>query len=195
MSQRIRKAQPSRSMRLAIRVDSLEVSANAGTSFYLRASNIDAPPDSLVFDYSTNLEIVGTCIGPTARAGDTFWISIHSDESSHRRLKLQDIQEQDDRHAPISGMIAARESLSTAKFLGSPRLRVAARPAYRAAIKLAGRTWNAWIPLVTRLVTDMLIILGRTIPVYFAIHESMIDRQRWIDTLSLQTRDPITEDD
>jgi hypothetical protein len=185
VSQRKRKGRPSRSVRLAIRIDSHDVSADAGTSLYLRASNIAAPPDSLVFDYRTNLEIAGTCIGPSVRAGEKFEISIHSDACADRQLMLKDIQEQDDRYAPV---FRQHRGAQVPVYRQIPGIATIARRRDTGA-------WHAWIGVDPRLVTDMLMILGRSAAVYLAIYESMVDRQRWIATLSLQTRDPTTEEE
>lgn len=185
MPQRKQKT-PLKSVRLVIRVDSYEVSADASPNIFLKVGRAsDTSRDSLVFEYRTSLEIAGTCISPPKRNGEKFELSVHSDESSFLRLTLKDIQERDEHHSPI---FREHRGKREPVYRQIPGIATIARRRETGA-------WHAWMGIDPRLVTDMLIILGRSAPTYLAIYESMVDRQRWVESLSLRTSDPTSQEE
>jgi hypothetical protein len=54
--------------------------------------------------------------------------------------------------------------------------------------------WNAWVFAEPRLVTDMLVILASGRSTFLSLYEKMVNRERWITSVSLQTADPALED-
>jgi hypothetical protein len=170
---------------LSIRVDSHNVSADVAMNIFLKVnSHADVPPDGLVFEHTTNIVIKGTCIAPTSRESELFEISIHGDESPSMETRIKDIQERDEKYSPIYRQERGKRV-----------------PVYRQIPGIAvldrrrdGGIWHVWVGVNPRLVTDMLILLGRTQPLYIAIDETKADRRRWVQGLALQTTDPSKEE-
>ena len=53
--------------------------------------------------------------------------------------------------------------------------------------------WHSAIFVSPRFITDLLILLGHTRNLFVAIHERKLERQRWIQSVGLQTTDPAEE--
>lgn len=54
-------------------------------------------------------------------------------------------------------------------------------------------TWLSSINIASRLVSDMIALLGSGRTVYLALHEFKARRVRWVRRIGLQTIDPATE--
>jgi hypothetical protein len=50
--------------------------------------------------------------------------------------------------------------------------------------------WHGTIWAQSRHITDLLIVLGQSKPLFLGIRARMIDRHRWIQSVSVQTTNP-----
>ena len=53
--------------------------------------------------------------------------------------------------------------------------------------------WTAWVRVLPRLASDMLVLLTSGKELYLALTETTDERTRWVQRLSLQTTDPTEE--
>lgn len=131
----------------------------------------------------TWLEIRSTLTHPADRAGQTIEVSVWGSEAPRVRATLSDYQARNDYGSPVY-----REYRGTRQpVYESPKgiaLLDASRPKGR---------WSASIPVNPRLVSDWLTILSWDRLLFLAIHEMKAGRARWLQGVSLQTRDPAEE--
>jgi hypothetical protein len=64
-------------------------------------------------------------------------------------------------------------------------------PGFGLLNKVRGESaWTAWANVSSRLVSDMLTLVGTGRELYLAIEERKVSRSRWVDGIGLQTTDP-----
>ena len=183
---RTRKAQDEHT-HLAIRLNTFKARASAGINHYAHEPKYawrDTQEEPL-YEFETHLELMGTCTYPEERAGDIYELTIYGDVSPQSDIywKLKDVQVVDQNHvrqyrtyrgkdvpvyAPPKGMGSLDKTRSEPHWHGS----VWAQPRY---------------------VSELLILLGHDKQLYLSIHERKVERQRWIQSISVQTSDPAEE--
>lgn len=172
---------------LVIKVDRCEVRATAGINRHAHAPeyawrNTRQEP---LYKFETDLEIAGTCAYPGERAGDSCDLTIYCDDNpdSDIYLKLKDVQLADEHYAPRYRTYRGKEIplYAPPKGMGSFG-------------KMQGeRRWHGAIWAQPRFITDLLVLLGQGRQLFLSIHERKIQRQRWIQRISVQTTDPAEE--
>jgi len=138
--------------------------------------------DAPIYQFDTNLEIFGTSIAPSSRAGEMYHLSLFGDGSSSGSVNrtLKSMQERDEHDAPkyrtyrgqtVPVYRVPRGLAMMNKQRGEPR-------------------WTVWIPALPRFVSDVLLLLGQNRQLYITLYERRFARQRWLQYLSIQTDDP-----
>lgn len=171
---------------LGIEIGDYKAHASAALNHDLRNSCPRfARDDNLVYEFGTSLEITGTSIYPPERANDTYELSVHGHElrPGDFSLTLRDCQLRDEsglpRYKAYRGQqIPVYESLPGLGILEKRR---------------GTRTWYSWIYVAPALVHDMLILLNQVRPLYLSLHEIKSGRERWLQSVSVQTTNPADE--
>ena len=172
---------------LALSVDGYKVRARAGINHYAHETQYawrDTQEEPL-YEFETDLEVSATCTYPEKRAGDAYELTIYGDVSPESEIywKLRDIQLVDKNHVPRYRAYRGRQIPvyappkglgSLAKERGEPR-------------------WHASVWAQPRYVNDLLVLLGHNQQLYLSIHERKIERQRWIQSITVQTSNPEEE--
>lgn len=169
---------------IAIRVDHYDVRAAAGVNpvAYDARYGIHLDEDDPLYEFDTHLDISGTSISPDSRAGETYDLALYGDDSPSglANLPLKAMHERDEHDA---------RKYRTYRGRAIPLYR--APPGLATLEKIRGQPrWRVWLSARPRFVSDVLLILGQNRPVYLTIHERKVDRQRWVQNLSIQTNDP-----
>jgi hypothetical protein len=171
---------------LAIRVERYEVSTDASLNLDLKTSHpLFARDDDPVYTFVTSLEISGVSTYPESRAGERYEVRVRG-EATHAgdfSLTLRDVQKRDEHGAPVYR-----------SYHGEP-LPVYQPPSGIALIERRRGTaiWDLWVAVAPRLVSDMLVLLAQSRPLFLSLHERKTGRQRWIESIGLQTTDPAEE--
>lgn len=173
---------------IAIRVERFETKTEASIhrdtthpEFAYRLDDSDP-----VYRFTTELTIFGTAFDPKARAGHTYEIDIYTDDSSSSSLQLQlkDLHSRDERGLTEYRTWRGKEAPVYVKPAGLGPLN-----------KERGRAhWTSWARVLPRSASDMLLMLNSGKDLYLALTETVDERARWLWQLSLQTRDPTTEE-
>ncbi|MCB0636465.1 MAG: hypothetical protein KDC54_07590 [Lewinella sp.] len=173
---------------LSVRVDAYDVSANASIN-----NNIRSPESALyrddeepVYEFSTHLEISGTSIGPASRAGDTYDLSLYSENRPARgvNLPLKALQELDEHDSPVYRT-----------YRGAPVPVYREPPGIALIKKDRGKPrWTVWVPALPHFVSDVLVLLGQDRQVYITLYERKVERRRWLQYLTFQTNNPLDEE-
>jgi hypothetical protein len=163
------------------RVESYEASLDASINSYAfgpqYAWRLDE--DDPVFRFNSNLSVIAILNYPEKRVGEEYEITFHGDEapSKHLGLTLGDIHVRDEHGArqyrryrgneiPVNEPPKGLGLLE--KVRGEPR-------------------WHGWLTTTPRFVTDALILLEQSRPLFLHIHEHKEGRSRWIRNISFQT--------
>ena len=173
---------------LSLRVERYEVELGASVNPYAYHPQYawDLDESDLVYKFSTQLAIMATSIRPEKRAGDTYELTLHSDNAPPRWLTrtLQDLQLRD-KHG----------SLQYRQYRGKQV------PVYRSPKglgtldKIRGEPrWTAWLFVPNQFTSDILTLLGHQKTLFIALHERKEARDRWVHSMSLQTVDPTEEE-
>ncbi len=135
--------------------------------------------------FDSNLEIAGICTYPEERLGQRFSITVRGNQPDQGDLnvRLQEFHVNDKNGDP--------------KYR---KLRGYDRPVYdvpkRVGLleKVRGEnSWHGWICVPEITVAVMLTLLERRRPVFVEMHERRVERNRWINGVTLQTADPAYE--
>jgi hypothetical protein len=167
MAKRTKTTKPS-TTHLVIRVESHEVEIEAGLNISLRIGGHDVKDDELVFESRTNLVIKGTCIAPATRAKEQFEVSIYGSDSSWRKLEIGKVRKYDKDHCKLPVSIQGLTGIECFP---------------------PSKTWYAFVGVSQHSASDMLVLLGRSQPLFLAIDESIVKRDRWIQSIALLTTD------
>lgn len=172
---------------LAIRVDSYEAQAEASVNLnaYYPQLAITLDDRDPLFRFVTQVCVSGTAIEPEKRAGEVFELSICGDDAPSRAVNvtLERVQTRDEQGLP-----------RYRAYRGGSLPVYDAPPGMGLLQKVRGeRCWTGWINALPRLVSDMLLLLGTGRELYIALHERKRGRERWVQSLSLQTTDPHEE--
>lgn len=170
---------------LGIRVDEYQVAVGKSINIRLLGGHADPEKDEPVFTSDIKLEIIGTCICPKARANEKYEITIYEKDTERTEPKVDDICARNEHDVPIYRKRRGREI-----------------PVYNLPAGFCVLKWNrdigarqACIWVSPQLATDFLAVLALSSsrPIYVAVDERMHDRQRWIDSLRVQTNNPAEE--
>ena len=170
---------------LSIKVSHFDVSIESSINYNLR---VDRPiiirnGEELAFLNETRLEITGLCVAPKDRVNEEYEISIWGSERyvGEHDLMLRHYQAKDEH--------------------GSPKYRQyrgQSYPVYEPPLGLGSISknrdigiWQSVIWVKPRLASDMLVMLNQKRTLYLAIHETKKGRQRWVQSVGLQTTNPV----
>lgn len=170
---------------IAIKVDDYSVRVDAGINSSLLGSSrlIDNEEES-VHDFETKLEITGLCNDPVDRAGHRFEISMYGTAGIDQRTpKIKDLRERNK-----DGDYRYRTYRGREYPVYAPPPPVA----YIDKIRDENR-WVTWLWVAPRMVTDSLIVLSGDKQVYVSLHEIRENRQRRVQSFTIQTTDPAEE--
>ncbi|WP_369157007.1 hypothetical protein [Candidatus Thiodiazotropha sp. LNASS1] len=170
---------------IAIKVDNYSVRADAGiNSSLLGSPRLIDNEEEPVHEFETKLEITGLCTDPEDRAGHRFEISMYgAPDIDQRTPRIKDLRERNN-----EGDYRYRT------YRGREYLVYASPPPVAYIDKVRGENrWITWLWVSPRMVSDSLIILSGSKPVYISLHEIKEGRKRCIQNLTLQTTDPAEE--
>lgn len=172
---------------LAIRVERYDTSVEAAINYnaYTPQSAWQSDDDDPLYRFTTRLTVAGISTYPEDRAGDTYEITIYSDNLSSGgiRATLKDVQERDDHGSPKYRQYRGRQI----PIYKPP-------PGMGLIDKIRGdRRWTAWLRASPRFTSDALSLLGNERSLFLAIHERKTNRTRWVQSASLQTTNPAEE--
>jgi hypothetical protein len=169
---------------LSIKVDSYDAAAGLSVNLDLRTSvPYDYDDDDPVFTRNVRIELVGTSTYPDARAGDKYEITVYGELSERKQPRLKDAQVRDRHGVPAYRPCRGRQ------------IPVFKLPRGLAVIeKRRGlREWTLCLSVLPNVTSDMLAMLSASRQLYAAVHERKVERQRWVLSFLLQTKDPAEE--
>jgi hypothetical protein len=178
---RRRKRRSNEDTELTIKVERFEADVEVRLNLELSTvhPSSDDRDDEPVFPASTKLRIRGHATQPQERAGEAYEITLSGEPSARMQLKLKDVHVHDEGHAPVYRTFKGEDI-----------------PVYNAPPGFAtfqrrrkDGVSHAWITLEPRIVTDMLLIAQLKRPLFLAIDEMKVEKERWIRGISLQTAD------
>lgn len=186
-AKRTRKKPAEEQTHLAIRLTAHEARIDATINYDVYAPQlaIRLNEDDPLFVFRTILTITGTAIWPEKRQGEIFELTIYGDDapSSEVNLRLRDV------HARTkSGAQQYRQYRGREVPVFDPPKGIGFLDKVRGEPR-----WQGWITAAPRFISDALVLLGREMPLYIALHEQRYERTRWIRSLALQTTDPADE--
>jgi hypothetical protein len=172
---------------LAIRVERYNASAEASLNLDLKMSRpLFARDDHLVYTFASTLKISGVSTYPESRAGERYEVTVRG-EAIHAgdfNLTLRDVQKRDAHGVPVY------------RTYRGERLPIYQPPPGIAFIerRRGEAIWDLGVFVAPRLVSDMLVLLAQPHrPLFLSLHEKKLGRQRWIESIGLQTTDPAEE--
>lgn len=181
---RKRKAKEDQFTDLCIKVDDWKAWVGEAVNYHIRMRDpgwdVSNEP---VYRPDSSVEVVGTCLAPADRAGHQFELRIVEDISLKHSLRLKDIQEEDEHDAPRYREHRGR------------RIAIYKDPLGMALIdrRRGESVWHSWVFVESALVTKWLLLLTTSSKLYVGARERKVERSRWLQSLSLQTRDPRDE--
>jgi hypothetical protein len=159
--------------------------ADSGVSFNwnLHSRYCDFSLDEPVEVGCTSIKLYGTFTYPATRAGQSLEVEIRGSESRFSRRVLKDVQKRDSHGAPTYRTYrgAAVPVFEPYRGLGLFNHR------------RAEGVSTLWLRVEPRLVSDWLTILSGSRELYVSLHEVRSGRDRWVQSISLQTTDPEDE--
>jgi hypothetical protein len=169
---------------VSLRADSYDAAVEAAVNVNLRTTVPRYVEDGdSVFTGDMRLDVVATSIDPSHRADEKYEITAYRDRSERTQLKFKDIHARDAHEVPVYRSYRGQQ------------FPVYNRPPGLAVIhKTHGRReWRLAVWVLPSVTSDMLALLRGSRPLYISIHERKADRQRWVQALSLQTKNPAEE--
>jgi len=172
---------------LAIRVESYEAQADASINYnvYRPYHSLDLDERDPVYRFITYLTITGTSIYPETRAGDVYELKIYGDDAPSRYLNVT----LDDAHVRDEHGVRQYRTYRG----GSVPVYKAPRGFGLLQKDRGEKRWRAWVNALPRFVGDMLALLRADRELYIALQERRQGRDRWINSVSLQTTNPAEE--
>lgn len=169
---------------LSVKVERRDARVETSIHSDLRSQRpvFDRPTDP-VYEVRTMIEVSGVVVNPDTRQGERFDLTILGEISTEPPLVLKDMQATDDDRRP---MFKAYRGVQYPLYVAPRGLALLQR--------LRGQPgWSAWIFAAPRLLSDMLTLLSSPRQLYLSVHEKKTGRERWVQSLSLQTSDPANE--
>ncbi|TPK52915.1 MULTISPECIES: hypothetical protein [unclassified Mesorhizobium] len=182
-----RKAAEEEHTHLAIRLERCDASVEAAINYnvYAPQSAWNSDDDDPLYRFTTRLTIGGISIYPEERAGDTYEVTIYSNNlgSGDIRATLKDVQERDEHGSPKYRQYHGRQ------------IPIYTPPPGMGLIdKIRGEPrWTVWLRVSPRFTTDALALLSDGRSLFLAVRELKKGRRRWVQSVSLQTTDPAEE--
>jgi hypothetical protein len=173
--------------RVAMRVNSYKVRAEAALNHNARNAEyaFRDTEDEPLYHFLAHVEIAATCIYPEERVGDGYQLTIYGEDHPDSDVfwKLKDVQVIGEHHAPQYREYRGKRVPVYAPPKGMGMLdKERGRPAWR------GTIWAQ-----PRFLSDALILLGQSQPLFLEVLERKIKRHRWIQGITLQSTDPAAE--
>lgn len=172
---------------LVLRVEHYDVGVAAGINHnsYSPEFAWDLNEDEPVYDFSAQVIVKGIAIYPDKRANESYELTFYTSDRSAQRLSitLKDIQNRDERGSRQYRQYRGKQIpiYSTPEGLGL-------------LDKVRGEPrWTAWLMVSRKFASDLLIVLGHTKPAFLTLHERKEGRARWVQSVGLQTNDPLEE--
>lgn len=173
--------------RLCLRIEDYDARAEAEINHHAHGPQYafrDTQEETL-YEFQTHLEIRALCHDPEERAGDGYTLTIYTDTSPESSIywKLRDVQAENEhgvrqyreyRGKSIPVYVPPKGMGTLEKERGQPR-------------------WQGTVWAQPRYVNDLLVLLGHDRQLYLLIDERKMERQRWIQGISIQTTDPAEE--
>ncbi|RWB99687.1 MAG: hypothetical protein EOQ57_18160 [Mesorhizobium sp.] len=132
--------------------------------------------------FTEQLTVGGKSIYPEERAGDTYEVTIYSNNlySGDIRATLKDVQARDEHGSPKYRQYRGRQ---IPIYIPPPGMGL--------IDKVRGEPrWTVWLRVSPRFTTEALALLRDERSLFLAVHELKKGRRRWVQNLSLQTTDP-----
>ena len=170
---------------VTINVDSYDVRTEAGTNVDVRVNSPHViSDDTPIYEFYTVIDLYGVITYPESRSNADFKLTIYgSEKRGYPGLTLKDTLQVDS-----EGMT----KMVKKKGAYYPVYNVP--PGIATLEKVRGENrWHAWIFAAPDYTRDSLILLSSGKKTYVSIHERKVERRRWIQSLSLQTTDPLEE--
>ncbi len=172
---------------IAIRVEHHDASISAGVNSDAYAPQLawNLDDDAPVFEFTSQVTIMGVSTYPPERAGDTYDLTISSVDTGNHRIyaKLKDIHARDERRLPQYRTHRGRQIPVYVAPYGLGTLD-----------KVRGeKRWTGWIFVAPRFVNDLLVLLTYQPQLFLGLHEFKVERSRWLRSVTLQTTDPAEE--
>jgi len=165
-----------------IKVEGVEIEALASINVNLK---IDRPSfydeNDPAFEFETRIDITGQCYYPERSADSRFSLKLIGDsrERSSVSAIIKDFHELDERYSPIY------------KIYRGERYPVFRTPFGFSTIKKkrGENAYDSWLWVKPRMVSDILSLYGLNRPLFACITIRKHGRDKWIERLSIQTRD------
>ena len=170
---------------ITVQVDAYDVRTEAGTNVDVRVNSpYHISDDTPIYDFYTVLDLTGIITYPEDRANADFNLTIYGgDKKRHTDLTLKDTIQVDKNGQTV---------MKKKKGAYYPVYNIP--PGIATIEKVRGENrWHTWIFAAPDYTRDSLILLSSGKQTYISIHERKIERRRWIQSLSLQTTDPLEE--
>lgn len=171
---------------ISIKVGSFDVRSEAAINLNLMGNNtLFSRDEDTAFEHVTSLQISGKCTDPANRLGDEYKITIIGGEPHAGWLSatLEDFHARDENNIPVYKTHRGQDYPVYNPPKGLARL----------SKKRGEPIWDAWVYVAPHLVSDMLMSLMNRAPLYLSILEQKHGRDRWIQSISLQSIQPEDE--
>lgn len=172
---------------IAIRLDRYEagIAASINNTAHSAQYAWNLNEEDPVYEFTNQVRITGTATYPSYCAGHLYHLTLYGTDAPSRHLdtRLKDVQARDKHGSPQYRRYRGRD---IPVFIAPKGLGLLEKVRGEAS-------WTGWVFTPPRLVTDMLVLLGRPESLFIALHEQKMDRVRWIQRVSLQTTDPAEE--
>jgi hypothetical protein len=173
---------------LVLRVVRYEGGVNASVNPYAYEPQYawDLDDSDPVYEFTAQLTITAISTAPDDRAGNTYELTIYGDDSPRRRHHsiLRDVQARDQYGSPQYRQYRGKQ----VPVFNPPR-------GLAVLNKIRGEPrWTAWLFVPVRSVSDMLQLFNHGRTLFLAVHERQENRARWVQSVTLQTIDPMTEE-
>jgi len=158
-----------------------DVQAELGVNHRLRMNPLWSNLDTRVMEARSELEVRGKCFYPEERKEEKFVLTLMGDpgpgDFSHT---VADIQQHDAHGAP-----------RYRTYRGCP-VPVFECPKGVAILRRERHvdTWNACMHVPENYISDCLVVLSTKAARYIYIHEHIVEKERWINSFSIQSNDP-----
>ena len=138
--------------------------------------------EDALYAMTSQVRINGVCTYPDERAGDSYHLTLYSDDSPARWLRatLKEAQLRDKNGMPKYRTYRGRE------------IPVYDAPKGLAVLdKVRGKPeWSAWINVKPRMVAETLLLTGQNRQLFLTLQEWKFERKHWIRSFGLQTTNP-----
>lgn len=168
---------------LHVSLTDFDVSIDAAVNHNLRDERPrPGTEDEYAFEFATRLELTGHCTYPDKRAGDLYKVIIwtQKERKGDIPLTLKDFQRIGEDHSPEYKSI---RGVSVPVYDPPNGMSVTTK-------RHGEPIWDVWMQYPPGTITDMLILLSHTTPLYLTLHETKKEKKRWIQSLTLQTTIP-----